>query len=883
MPDNIVGRFVSTSIDDAQHLVDITPNPDSIRPKRKRNRPTVSCLCCKRKKIKCDRLKPMCGACLRNHMPDGSCVYVSHLPSIYAAEILEKQSIESEKGSSRSDSSDSFGDTSRLSPFMDTTDTLTNNINTSVSPKSEGEPKSFNPHNKRKRKTNPIMKAPISPTDYDDDPGFDKDTRIESLLNEIDRLRSALFRFDSDWLRPQVFNDIRAKDIYILRGIRKAHLRPLSHLSDRCLRFDKPNSSSFRGPSSFKSLLMCDANLGRLIRDVQGNLECERRAWRKSIHTRQYHDAMNLTLQTTSAKISLQVGSPTTARQIAIIRMLEDYLVDFDLFMRLTKNSFSVMKSFLPVTPKALMDDIISRRFQRVPGSNRIKIILSGFPSDFAEIALVISSLKFGFTTIIANKSSKEFSQTHPSNGIEDNHFSIYSEDKTNLLYFFATNLLEEAEYRTFATLPTLLTLIILFFIALRNVEKYDFVTFDNIPTFQSTTIQMAIVLGFHRGKSESTSVIQVEDGSAPPHCRRLINLLSTDDWHSIWCAVMYLDTMGSFNLGIPSMMNQTVDRCYETGNFNPDIRYIIGAYRTVLRLITEPTPDKSRRTDLIDRQYDPSSPTLFQLEKVILNIEMYNNNRMASFNKLMNQMHTTENQDEMPGIIFSLLLKLRISALLLFLYVHSYLVFRDSNNDLIRMGRMFGKSLDEVKELETRLFRRALKFAILMLGLLNHILLNDFYQNVHALGVFSTDLSGVFIRCIFSLCSYVAEALEKKDYENKVTLRIDDLDLPTLELLLNAANEFSSDTTVVAKYKQGMEKIKQCFMCPVSLLHYLNGFYFNSSRSSISRDYNFFASYKYLFLCLNYMEDNKLTFETFDREKFFKAFKNIDGTWFSS
>ncbi|VEU19937.1 DEKNAAC100092 [Brettanomyces naardenensis] len=706
--------------------------------------------------------------------------------------------------------------------------------------------------------------------------GYDASGRIELLLNEIDRLKSLLFERSSGWIQPELAGDVRAKDIRILRGIRKAHLRPLAHLSDRCVRVDRPNSSIFLGPSSFRTFIVLDPNLGRLTSHFRQRMERERYEWRQSFQTRQDHDSMSHQVDIRAAAIQQTSFSNVSPRQAALVSILEDYLVDYDLFIQLLNSSLAILSALLPVTPRYMMNDILLRRFQRVPGSNKVKILITGHPAEFAEICLVIGSLKFGYTSTSGSDSPAASA---------DNTFNIYTEGDTNLLYFFATNLLEEAEYRTFATLPTLLSLITLYFIALRNVEKYDFVTFENIPSFQSTTVQMAISLGFHRDRSETNPLyIHEENSSSNPNLhsnssgsKNLIRLLTTEDWHTIWSAVMYLDSMGSFNLGIPSMVGYTADRCYGTGRYDSTIRYVIGAYRTVIRLITGPSPQSQQS----DKSGDPSV-TIFQLEKIISGIEDFNNTKLATFKHLIDQMRETEKPEDVAQLLLSVLLKLRICALLLFLYIHSHMVFRDSNNDLIRVGRLFGKSLEEVKGLEIRLFKRSFKFAVLMLGLLNHLLLNNCCRKVTALGVFSTDLSSLFIRCIYVLCSYVCEALEKQQYESKVTLRIDDLSLDTLELLMNSDNEDSPDPAKSSEYKENMSKIEQFYDHPASLLHYVNGFYFNSSRSTIAKDYNFFASYKYLFLCLNSMENNRLTVETFDTEKFLAEFKNIDSSWFS-
>lgn len=816
------GNFVTTTVDSNNKLVDLSAQYSDHR-KRKRNRPTVSCLNCKRKKVKCDRMRPMCGACLRNHMPDGSCVYISNI------EERKKKTIKVE------------------SPSPSTVEALHLSKTTTTTIR------------KRRRVSSPET--------------YQESNRVESLLDEIDRLKSIIFQGASGWLSPDMKPGTRAKDIHILRGIRKAHLRSLSHISDRCLRIDELNYSTFLGPSNFRSFIMYDPNMGKLMHKFKNQLHQERSEWKQSLKPNQYREMMRRKIETLSlATYSGGVGRHTvmagTPHQQALICTLEDYLMNYDTFMKVLKNSLDMMHGLLPIIPHKLMDSILHRHFRRLPGSSRIKILYTGQPIDFAEIALVISALKFGILEVDEDLANSDFKSMADGSTTS---FNLATENETNLLYFFGSNLIEEAEYRTFCSLPTLLSLVTLYFIASRNVEKYDLATLENIPSFQSMTVQMAISLGFHKDISEARTPSGCYEMNSPPPTNMIRNL-STDEWRSIWCAVVYMDTMGSFNLGIPSMLGYSADKCYGTGFFNPKVRYVIGAYRTVVRIITSSSP-RGKKSN--------SQVTLFQLEKLINGIEQYNNDEMESFGDLVAQIQKLDRLKDVSEILFMILVKLRLCSLLLFLYIYTHVVFRDSNTELIKGGRLFGKSLEEVKELDSRLFKRALRFSVIMLALLNRLLLNHMRKELSALGIFSTDVSGVFIRCIYALCSHVLNSIEKHNYDNNVTLRIDDFDQHTLDILLNPKNRESPDKNASSTFNKAIDRIDQFFDHPASLLHYLNGFYFNSSRSSIARDYNFFASYKYLFLCFNYMKNHQMTIDTLDCTKFLEEFSNIDSSWF--
>lgn len=860
-------NFVSTSIDANNQLVELNPEPSSFRPKRKRNRPTVSCMSCKRKKIKCDRMKPMCGACLRNHMPDGSCVYVSHYPSNVSSESRNVKrhpnSSDNSVSSSNTGTSDEMhaDDAKRPPVKLEEENISSNMLETSREASSESGCLSNE-------------SRPSAPKN--DSSGVHQTDRIEALLNEIDRLKAIIFERTGGWLLPNFKSNIRAKDVPILQGIRKAHLRNLRHISDRCVRIDAPNHSCFLGPSNYRSLMMYDHTLSKLTLKFNHRLEQERTDWRNALKPKQFHNEMNRVLANYAKEHFHEKTDPSkgpgTPYQRVLISYLEQYLVNYDLFISMLKKSLAMMSSLLPIVPRKLSDHILSLRFHRDQNTNGVKINFNGQPIVFAEIAMIVGCLKFGFSGI----DSRE-------NASLDAKLTIYSEEETNLLYFFTTKLLEQAEYRTHSSLPSLLSLIVLYFIACRNVERYDLITFESIPNFQSMTVQMAISLGFHRDIDEAMPTSRMQDGLHDP--QTLMTYISSGDWHAIWCSVMYLDTLSCFALGTPSMVGFSADRCYGTGLFSPTIRYVISAYRSVVRLITGPShygKDKINRGSST-RQLNAYSVTLFQLEKLIFGIEKFNNTELQSFSDLIKQMNSAATTEEVSKTVLIMLMKLRICALLLFLYIYTNIIFKDTNDELIKMGRLFGKSLGEVEILEARLLKRSLRYSIVMLGLLNHLLLNNYSKKTTVLGIFTTDISSIFIRCLYGMASYIADSFNQRRYEDQVIIRVDDLSLETLELLVDPENENNPDPKKAKLFKDGMSKIEKSFERPASLLHYLNSFFYNSSRSTISRDYNFFASYKYVFLTLSYMECHHLTVDTFDVQKFLDEFKNIDNSWFKS
>lgn len=775
MSRNVLLAEVDTNTN-TESMISPSDDPRS-RAKRRRNRLTVSCLNCKRKKIKCDRMKPMCGACLRNRVPDGSCVYMP-------------QKCDNQKGSNSGDSSGEEEQSKQVKRQQ---------INT----------------------WGPIDETP----------------RMEALLNEIDRLKQ-LLQAGEGWETQDLVMSLRSKDIPILKDIKKAHLRSMTNLADRGLRLTDRGQITFLGTSCFRTMIEADRILGSLDHKFSAHISVEQETWQQSLPSNVYHEKMNKLL--TEGSMQCQNVPPEfTPYQITLLHMLEDYLVDYYTFMNLYQNTYTTLQVLLPVAPRSIMSPIISKRFRRGP-NGALEINLDHPETLFAEVALAIAIIEFGLT---GNPTKTEL--------------TVHSERETNLLYFFSTRLLEEAHYRTHTSLNLLMALIILYFIALRNTEKYDFVTFDNIPSFQSTTVQMAISMGLNRDFLMPVTS-QVQHSADDP-----LRMLSEIEWHNIWNAVMYMDTMGSFCRGIPSLVGSTADHFYTLGDFGGSVRSVVGAYRAVNRLITS-----HKGTD--------RPPSLFQLEKLIAGIEDMNRTKLSSLVRLSSKLRAAHGREESSRVILTLLLKIRTTALLLFLYTHTYLSFRDSNYELTKMGRLFGNSLEEAKELQERYYRRSFRYAVLVLALLNRLLLS---KAVPELAVFSTDISSTFVRSVYVLSTTIGEALEDRQYCKKPLLQIDDMDFETLDLLMDP--QASEDPHLHASYTAGMMKVDAFLEFPASLLQYLNGFYFNSSRSSIAKDYPFFASYKYLFLCLNYMADNKLTIETLDCDKFLKEFENVDTSWF--
>lgn len=60
---------------------------------KKRDRKTISCTTCRKRKIKCDRDKPICGACKKNNVPTHLCVY-DDTPWVSA--VVKEQSLKNE-------------------------------------------------------------------------------------------------------------------------------------------------------------------------------------------------------------------------------------------------------------------------------------------------------------------------------------------------------------------------------------------------------------------------------------------------------------------------------------------------------------------------------------------------------------------------------------------------------------------------------------------------------------------------------------------------------------------------------------------------------------------------------------------------------------------
>ncbi|ODV93956.1 hypothetical protein PACTADRAFT_45969, partial [Pachysolen tannophilus NRRL Y-2460] len=60
---------------------------------KKRKRLPISCTTCRKRKIKCDRQKPLCGACKKNNVPVHLCIYDD---SPWISSIVKEENLKNE-------------------------------------------------------------------------------------------------------------------------------------------------------------------------------------------------------------------------------------------------------------------------------------------------------------------------------------------------------------------------------------------------------------------------------------------------------------------------------------------------------------------------------------------------------------------------------------------------------------------------------------------------------------------------------------------------------------------------------------------------------------------------------------------------------------------
>lgn len=435
-------QFVTTLLDSSTNkLVQITsqPPPDYIAVKKRRNRISISCMSCKRRKVKCDRERPLCGSCKKHGYT--ICVYSSNVDSESTTNKIQKND-----------------------DYIDE-----NNSNDEYIEKSnEYGSNDFN---------NLLIKLDKIKVNHmcDDD--------IDQLRKKIEHLK---FYLDDE-------NVLNSKILKGIKQVQKMDLNPVLQCSPS-VSLDSFNSQF--GASSITSYVNVDKYMGVIFKKSLKKIESDMEIWKSKFSVEIYRAAVEKIIISNEYILDDKKSSINEVKRSkfrAICKLLENYFIDYETFINILNNSVKIMLVAVPVAPKKLIDKLTNDHFLK---SEDGKLIIVNNDSDdqICETLLILAILRFGMPkseNVIITPDEINFSTLLEKENIN-------TDNKTDLLNSFLKVILNEIDLSQRYNIPMLGTLIIFFMIS--YTHRFNFKSGN--PTiglnYGIMAIYMAVNLGVY-------------------------------------------------------------------------------------------------------------------------------------------------------------------------------------------------------------------------------------------------------------------------------------------------------------------------------------------------------------------------------------------------
>lgn len=894
-------QFVTTLLDSSTNkLVQITsqPPPDYVAVKKRRNRVSISCMSCKRRKVKCDRKRPICGSCQKHGY--SVCVYVDN--ENYESNKIRKQdtyqvpNMESLLTPKRLYNNDihGFGGLDSTTISKDSLEINNNKVNyneiistektddnnytaleavdtadTSISSSQAQSRLLYYDRNNQAHTSNTV-----SPHSLDGNPidNFNK------LLDTLDDLKLTHVQNDDiDQLRDKIehlrfyLDDNSITNSKILRG--------LTTITDlRLLPVLETNSSvsldSFEqqfASTSITSFVGADHCLGTIFKKSLPKIENDLRKWKSYYSIEIYFKALENVIISEAYDFDRNVSleQMKVLKFKSICKLLEDYFLSYDIFSDLLKASSDILKVAVPVVPQNLINFLKSKHFVKSP-NGKLEIIHIETDDDFSEVLLILAVLRFGLPkseNVIRTPDEVNF-----RNLLKEE--SILTDNKTDLLHSFLKIILNETDLTQKYNIPILGTLMLLFMI--QYTHRFNFKSGNTGIglNFGIMAVYMAVNLGVYN------------DEVPPLNSKnyKYLKFFSKNDFHNIWNLIMFVDTFSSFNSGIPQLISSNMDNIFVTNFVNENCARICQFYRKAFRLANTKYNCNNKEKN--------QNITIIQYERYVLEFEHFFVNKIE-----------LASESIMKNDIIGVANSIRASNLLLFLYYNSYFsffkTFREFEcNDENKKKQNYGSIINEFRELESRLFERCIKLSIICLIDIDIMLVSTFAEGDGSFyEKYSFDLIQVFTRIIYTLTSCICKMIST----NKQTQRR----VPNTDKSYTFLFDISkTQSEQLAKYfvasqctptTDGMpltehfnpeivhmfNEVSELSKNPSAMIKLLIGFFFYTSRSLISQNFIYYALYKYFVMAVKQLEESTCTCDEFDIDTFEEHFSYVDCTWF--
>lgn len=828
-------QFVTTLLDSSTNqLVQLTsqPPPDYVAVKKRRNRISISCMSCKRRKVKCDRDRPICGSCKKH----------GHTVCIYSINENENDQNKIRKHDSISDSNENainnnaFTQVKLPTPIGSSKDSSTTIAITNSNHNNEYQQKmeSDCQYSEFNNLLNALDKLKLTHVNNDE---------INQLRKKVEHLR--FYLDDKSILKSKILRNLNSIETFNLIPV----LETNSNVS-----IDSFNLQF--GASSLTSYVEVDHYMGTIFKKTLPKIKNDILQWKSYFSVDIYRSALEkLILGFEKIDDNLNLNEIKVYKFKFICKLLEDYFINFKIFRGLMNNSIRIMSVAVPVIPVRLLEELISEHFI-CDEHGDLKIIKNDTTEEFSEILLILTILRFGLSkseNVINTPDEINFKTML-------NQENILTDNKTDLLNSFLKIILKETDLTQTYNIPMLGTLILFFMIS--YTHRFNFKS-DNTHVglnYGILAVYMAVHLGFY-SKNLPTDTNN--------ETNKYLKEFSIDDFHNVWNLIMFIDTFSSFNSSIPQLISSNMDTIYITNFVDLNCANICHFYRKTFKL--------ANKNNNLDNDVGVS---IIQYERFVIEFESF----------IVNKLEPTSVciiKNDLVGVATSI----RALNLLLFLYYNGYFSFLktiETYKENNKNNNINPEIISEFDVLEKRLFERCIKLSIVSLIDLNVILVQLFSEKDESFyEKYSFDLIQIFIRIIYTSTSCICKMLATND-RRPPTKDFNFLFDITREQSENLSNFFVAKQCSDLKIDEIgadivglLESVDELSTNPSAMIKLLVGFFFNTSRSLISQDFIYYALYKYFVMAVIQFADHPGNPEDFDIDRFDSTFSHVDCTWF--